>query len=57
MKSKLLTLSIFFLSVATAFSQKKAVFIIADGIPADVIEKLNTTNLKKIAQQGGYTRE
>jgi len=56
MKRQLLTFSIFFLSVATAFSQKKAVFIIADGIPADVIEKLNTTNLKKIAQQGGYTR-
>ena len=56
MKRQLLTFSIFFLSVATAFSQKKAVFIIADGIPADVIEKLNTTNLKKIGQQGGYTR-
>ena len=35
---------------------KKAIFIIADGIPADVIEKLNTPNLKQIAQQGTYLR-
>ncbi len=35
---------------------KKAVFIIVDGIPADVMEKLSTPNLKNIAKQGGYTR-
>jgi len=35
---------------------KKALFIIADGIPADVIEKLNTPNLKAIAATGQYLR-
>jgi len=41
------------------FSQqkiKKTVFIIADGIPADVIEKLPAVNLHAIAKVGGYTR-
>lgn len=41
---------------ATAQKTKKAVFVIADGIPADVIEKLNTPSLKAIAQVGGYAR-
>lgn len=35
---------------------KKAVFIIADGIPADVIEKLDLENLASIRKAGGYTR-
>jgi membrane-anchored protein YejM (alkaline phosphatase superfamily) len=43
-------------SVNAQTRTKKAVFIIADGIPADVIEKLNTPNLKLIAQQGTYLR-
>jgi predicted AlkP superfamily pyrophosphatase or phosphodiesterase len=34
----------------------KALFIIVDGIPADVIEKLDLPVLKEIAQVGGYTR-
>jgi hypothetical protein len=39
-----------------ASQARKAVFIIADGIPADVIEKLSTPNLKLIAKQGTYLR-
>jgi hypothetical protein len=35
---------------------RKAVFIILDGIPADVIEKEETPVLDLIAEQGGYTR-
>jgi predicted AlkP superfamily pyrophosphatase or phosphodiesterase len=34
----------------------KAVFIIVDGIPADVIESLSTPALDDIAAHGGYTR-
>lgn len=33
---------------------KKAVFIILDGIPADVIDSLELPNLKAIAMEGGY---
>ena len=35
---------------------KKAVFIIVDGVPADVIEKLNLPNLEAIIKTGGYSR-
>lgn len=35
---------------------KKALFIIVDGIPADVVEKVNTPNLNKIADAGHYLR-
>lgn len=35
---------------------KKTVFIIVDGIPADVIEKVATPHLDQIARVGGYTR-
>ncbi len=34
----------------------KAVFIIVDGIPADVIEKLQPVTLTEISRVGGYTR-
>lgn len=56
---KILSLLLFVSICASSSAQnriKKAVFIIADGIPADVIEKLNTPNLKLIAQQGTYLR-
>lgn len=37
-------------------SAKKTVFIILDGIPADVVEKENTPAIDEIAQAGGYCR-
>ena len=47
--------SLTFLS-GLALAQKKVVFIILDGIPADVLENTPTPNLDKIAEVGGYTR-
>lgn len=35
---------------------KKSLFVIVDGIPADVIEKQPTPNLDAIAKEGGYAR-
>lgn len=45
----------FFLSLV-GYSQRKALIIIADGIPADVIEKTETPHLDDIAKSGGYGR-
>lgn len=49
------------LGVITSFvlyaqQNRKALFIIADGIPADVIERLPTPALDAIAKAGGYKR-
>lgn len=42
---------------STAGSHKpKTLFIIVDGIPADVLEKANTPNIDAISAQGAYTR-
>ena len=38
------------------FSSPKTVFIIVDGIPADVLENTNTPNIDSIASSGGYSR-
>ena len=35
---------------------KKTVFIIADGIPADVIERLSLQNVNRISKEGSYSR-
>lgn len=41
----------------SAFAKKrKTVFIIADGIPADVIERVSTPALDEISRIGGYSR-
>ena len=48
-----------FLFCLTTFAtpaQQKAVFILLDGIPADVIERVETPALDEIARQGGYSR-
>jgi len=37
-------------------STPKAVFMIVDGIPADVIETVATPNLDDVSRQGGYAR-
>ncbi|MDP9229486.1 MAG: alkaline phosphatase family protein, partial [Bacteroidota bacterium] len=34
----------------------KAIFVIADGIPADVVERVNTPALDAITKKGGYAR-
>jgi len=59
MANTMLVLSVVFVSMTSAYGQKKAakvVFIIVDGIPSDVIEKLPHPNLSAIASEGGYTR-
>lgn len=51
----LFILSFYTLS-ATAQTIRKVVFIIADGIPADLIERVSTPALDAIKNEGGYTR-
>jgi len=61
MKLTLTTLSLFLCVIllspisAQAQKQKKVVFIIVDGIPGDVIEKLQPPALIEIAKTGGFT--
>ena len=50
------TLIFLLLIGANAWAQRKAVFIIVDGIPADVIEKLKPPVMNEIAGAHGYTR-
>jgi predicted AlkP superfamily pyrophosphatase or phosphodiesterase len=53
----LVMLLLFAVTIASAQQKvKKALFIIADGIPADVIENVPTPNLDVIAKLGKYLR-
>jgi predicted AlkP superfamily pyrophosphatase or phosphodiesterase len=51
-------LCLFFVSSILSAQNKirKAIFIIADGIPADKIEASDLPNFKKISKQGGFAR-
>ncbi|MBL0356432.1 MAG: alkaline phosphatase family protein [Chitinophagaceae bacterium] len=54
-----ITLLVFLLSSyfeLAAQKKHKALFVIADGIPADLIESLDMPALKEISKQGGYAR-
>jgi hypothetical protein len=56
---KYVLLLVIFCAVSQLYAQqriKKVVFIIADGIPADVIEKAKVPNIKNIIAQGAYSR-
>jgi predicted AlkP superfamily pyrophosphatase or phosphodiesterase len=59
-KMRPLALALFFILIlwsnAAAGQQKKLVFIILDGIPAQDLERVHTPNLDQIASQGGYAR-
>ena len=57
--SRLILLFSFLIATSSLHAQnktRKSIFIIADGIPADVIEKLDLPNFKKIAKEGGFAR-
>ncbi|CAL1519338.1 alkaline phosphatase family protein [Chitinophaga sp. MM2321] len=57
LKTLILSIGIFScLTLAAQQKEKKTLFIIVDGIPADVIEKQPTPNMRRIAGKDGYTR-
>ena len=57
MNKLLLALGLTLLSLnCLAQKTKKTVFIIADGISADVIERLNLSNMQRVIKKGSYTR-
>ena len=57
LKMRLLSLLLLLSSLTfQAQSQKKAVLVLLDGIPTDVIERVNTPNMDEIANVGGFTK-
>jgi hypothetical protein len=49
-------LLLLFTNALSAQKPRKAIFVIADGIPADVMERLHPPALEAISKEGGYTR-
>jgi hypothetical protein len=56
MRTYFLLISALLISFTAAAQKKKAIFVIVDGIPADLIEKLPTPALDSIAAGKGYKR-
>lgn len=57
MKLKWIILFMLLSTTISGFSKtRKTVFIIIDGVPADVIERLNLLAINEIASQGAYAR-
>ena len=56
MKQLFLVLVFIATTFCTTAQKKKVVFMIVDGIPADMVEKLNTPALNAISKIGGYRR-
>jgi Type I phosphodiesterase / nucleotide pyrophosphatase len=52
----LVSISLFVSTNSAAQKKNKVVFIIADGIPADLLEEINLPVLKTITKTGGYAR-
>lgn len=56
---QIMYIALFFFATALHLSAQKtpkAIFVIADGIPTDLIEKLSMPNLKAMCKQGGFTK-
>lgn len=53
---KLLAIGMFLFTSVVCAKERKTVFIIVDGIPADVIERVSTPVLDEISERGFYSR-
>src|SRR4029079_10171857 len=50
------SLVLFLFKGLSAQKTHKAIFVIADGIPADVIERVNTPALRALSKEGGFVK-